>query len=360
MPLKREFLDKNVLEAVRKRIAMIFDNFKEIVVSVSSGKDSTVLFYLCIQEAIKRDRKIKAFFLDQEAEYQNSITLIEKIMSHPRVIPQWYQVPIFMTNATSMDDFFLYAWGEGEKWMRPKHKLAIHKIEGDYPKRFYPFFEWYEKKTPNAAHLIGLRAEEGITRFRATTKYKGWNGIRWSTETAGIAKFYPIYDWTVYDIWKFIYDYNLPYNKIYDLMFWDNHSIYSKMRVSNLIHEKSFRCLSDLPKYEPETYNKLCKRIAGIRTAARYATEKLMFDNKTLPAHYETWKEFRNFLLKNLKNKKHQERFRKRFTNQPKDEETYQAQVGQLLINDYENSLKIDTRKQQKREEVKKKWRKIL
>jgi predicted phosphoadenosine phosphosulfate sulfurtransferase len=339
---------------------MIFDRFEDIIVSISAGKDSTVLFFLCVQEAERRDRKIEAFFLDQEAEYQASINLIKRLMSHPRVIPKWFQVPIYMTNATSMDDYFLYAWGEGEDWIRDKHDLAIHEIDEDYPKRFYPFFEWYEKKTPDAAHLIGLRAEEGITRFRAVTKHEGWEGLRWSTENDGIAKFYPIYDWTVYDVWKFIYDYNLPYNKIYDLMFWDNHSIYSKMRVSNLIHEKAFRCLSDLPKYEPETYDKLCKRIAGIRTAARYALEKQMYDNKTLPSHYDSWKEFRDFLLENIKNPEHKKRFEERFAQQPKDEETYQAQVGQLLINDYENSTKIDTKKQEKRQEVREKWRKIL
>jgi predicted phosphoadenosine phosphosulfate sulfurtransferase len=359
--LKRKYIEKDVLTITRERISLIFDNFRDIVVSISSGKDSTVLFYLCLQEAIKRKRKIIAFFLDQEAEYQASIDLIKEMMSQERVIPKWYQVPIYMTNATSTEDYFLYAWGEGENWIRDKDSMAIHEIEEKYPKRFYPFFEWFESKTPDAAHLIGLRAEEGITRFRAVTKYKGWNNLRWSTlSDNGSAKLYPIYDWTVYDVWKFIYDYNLPYNKIYDLMFWDNYSIYQKMRVSNLIHEKSFRCLSDLPKFEPNTYNKLCKRIAGIRTASRYAAEKLMFDNKKLPEHYNNWKEFRDFLLKNIENKKHKKRFKKRFSKQKKNERIYQAQVGQLLINDYENSTKIDTKKEEKWEEVRNKWRKIL
>jgi len=360
MPIPKTYLEKNVLEASRERISMLFENFEDIIVSISAGKDSTVLFFLCLQEARKRDREITAFFLDQEAEYQASIDLIEELMSYPLVNPQWFQVPIYMTNATSREEYFLYAWGEGEEWMRDKHDLGIHKINEKYPKRFYPFFEWYEKQTPKAAHLIGLRAEEGITRFRAVTKHKGWNDLRWSTENNEIAKFYPIYDWTVYDVWKFIYDYNLPYNKIYDKMFWNNHSIYSKMRVSNLIHEKSFRCLSDLPKYEPDTYNKLCNRIAGVRTASRYATEKVMFDNKTLPSHYESWREFRDFLLKNLPNPEHKKRFKDRFAQQPKDEETYQAQVGQLLINDYENSTNVETKKQEKRRKVREKWRKIL
>jgi predicted phosphoadenosine phosphosulfate sulfurtransferase len=359
--IKRKFNpEKNVLEAARERIAMIFDHFDKIIVSVSAGKDSTVLYHLCVQEAERRDRKIIAFFLDQEAEYEASIRLMRKLMDHPNVIPHWYQVPIYMTNATSLKDYFLYAWGEGEEWIREKEPHSIHEIKEDYPQRFYPFFEWYEQKHPDAAHLIGLRTEEGVTRIRAATKYEGWHGLKWSTVANGAARFYPIYDWTIYDVWKFIYEYNLPYNKIYDLMFWDNYSIYGSMRVSNLIHEKSFKCLSDLPKFEPETYNRLCRRISGIDTAARYATEKLVFNNKTLPKHYDSWKEFRDFLLKHVPNPEHKEKFKGRFAKQKQNERTYRNQVGQLLINDYENSRSFNTKKEERDQQIKEKWWEIL
>ena len=40
----RVFQDDNVLVAGRKRIELLFDNFEEIHVSISSGKDSTVLY----------------------------------------------------------------------------------------------------------------------------------------------------------------------------------------------------------------------------------------------------------------------------------------------------------------------------
>jgi predicted phosphoadenosine phosphosulfate sulfurtransferase len=361
MSLKRNYsTEKNTLTAARERIAYLFDEFENINISISSGKDSTCLYWLCLQEAIKRSRKITAFFQDQEAEYQASIDLIQVMMSHPNVIPMWYQVPIYMTNATSSSDYFLYAWGEGEEWIREKNPLAIQSINEKYPKRFYEFFNWYEKKNPNTAYLVGLRAEESITRYRAVTKYSGYKGIKWSTLDGEIKKFYPIYDWTIYDVWKFIYDYDLPYNKIYDMMFRGNYSIYSEMRVSNLIHEKSYKCLVDLPKFEPETYDKLCRRISGVATAARYASEKLVFSNKKLPTHYKTWKEFRDFLLNNIQNEEHRQRFQQRFEKQDPTERIYQAQVGQLLINDYENNRAYDTKRTEKAQKLKEKWMEIL
>jgi predicted phosphoadenosine phosphosulfate sulfurtransferase len=348
---------KNVLEAARERVSLIFDNFEDISVSISAGKDSTVLYYLFVQEAVKRNRKITAFFQDQEAEYQSSIDLMKVLMNHPNVIPKWYQVPIYMTNSTSYSDYFLYAWGPGEKWIREKDPIAIHEINEEYPKRFYEFFKWYEKKNTDAAYCVGLRGEEGITRYRAVTKFPGWNGLKWSTEQDGVKKFYPIYDWSIYDIWRYLYEYNLPYNRIYDLMYMGNYSLYSKMRVSNLIHEKSYKCLVDLPRFEPETYDKLCRRISGIATASRYASEKVMFNNKQLPKHYKSWEEFRDFLLNNLPNEEHRERFRKRFEKQKRNERTYRAQAGQLLICDFEgNRTTIDHKKDEKIEREKQKW----
>lgn len=244
--------------------------------------------------------------------------------------------------------------------MREKDPIAIQKIEEDYPKRFYKFFKWYEKKNIDAAYLVGLRADEGITRYRAVTKNPGYKNYYWSTDDDGAKMFYPIYDWTVYDIWKFIYEYKLNYNRIYDYMFWDGVSIYKHMRVSNLIHEKSYKCLVNLPKYEPETYDKLCRRISGIATASRYASEKLVFSNKVLPKHYKSWKEFRDFLLTNIPSEAQRETFMRRFDKQPQTEKLYQAQVGQLLINDYENSTSIDTHAQEKIERMKEKWKKLL
>ena len=133
---------ENVLDAVRKRISYLFDHYDNISLSFSGGKDSTALFHLVNAEAIKRDRKFILYFQDQEAEYQGTIDFVEWAMTQPNVIPLWYQVPIFMTNAASQQQLFLWAWGEGEEWIREKHPIAIHSIENVYPKRFHKFNLW--------------------------------------------------------------------------------------------------------------------------------------------------------------------------------------------------------------------------
>jgi predicted phosphoadenosine phosphosulfate sulfurtransferase len=292
---------ENVLEAAQKRVGLLFDNYDNIQLSFSAGKDSTVLFHLLNEEAKKRDRKFILYFQDQEAEYQATIDLVEWAMQQPNVIPLWYQVPIFMTNAASHQQLFLWAWGEGENWVREKNPIAIHTINQKYPRRFHKFNLWVgqqlRKVEGSCVSVIGLRAEESPDRrFVLFGEDSDFFWLRRKNEPH---RAYPIIDWQYRDVWKYLIEGNYRYNKIYDKMYMLGHDIRT-MRVSNLVHEKAFRCLADLQELEPDTYDKLEARLQGVHTAAIYAKEDLMYSIKTLPDRFKTWKEYKDFLLESI------------------------------------------------------------
>jgi predicted phosphoadenosine phosphosulfate sulfurtransferase len=338
----KRYLGKSVLDAARERLALVFDNFVNVCVSASSGKDSTTLYFLALEEAVRRDRRIGVFFLDQEVEYAGTVVTMRRIMNHPNVVPLWYQVPIYMTNATSFRQDMLHAWGPGEAWMREKEDIAVKEIPGKYPKRFYKFFEWFERQQPSgSAFLVGLRGDESLNRHRAVSRNPGWRDVRWSTAVGnGSFKFYPIYDWGIGDVWKYIYDNNLPYNPIYDRMYANNHSFYNSMRVSNLIHEKSFRCLTDLQVLEPETYDRVVRRIQGTHCAAMYANGPFMYSSDSLPGKFGTWREYRDYLLETTPYGR-KDRFLRRFAKQEATEHVFRQQCKQLLINDWESNIPV-------------------
>jgi predicted phosphoadenosine phosphosulfate sulfurtransferase len=291
----------SVLEAAEKRVSFLFDNYDNISLSFSGGKDSTVLFHLINEEAKKRNRKFILYFQDQEAEYSATIDLVAWAMSQPNVIPLWYQVPIFMTNAASHQQLFLWAWGEGEKWVRDKHPLAIKSIENKYPKRFYKFNLWVGQKLRKlpgkSVSIIGLRAEESPDR--RFVMFGEDSEMFWLRRVNEPHKAYPIIDWKYKDVWKYLIEGGFNYNRIYDKMYMLGHDIRT-MRVSNLVHEKAFRCLTDLQELEPETYNKLEERLQGVHTAAIYGNENLMYSIKKLPERFKTWKEYKDFLLESI------------------------------------------------------------
>jgi predicted phosphoadenosine phosphosulfate sulfurtransferase len=291
----------NVLEATQKRIEFLFDNYDNIQLSFSGGKDSTVLFHLLNEEAKKRNRKFILYFQDQEAEYQGTIDFVEWAMTQPNVIPLWYQVPIFMTNAASHQQLFLWAWGENEKWVRDKHPVAIQSIDNKYPKRFHKFNLWVgqnlRKLEGKSISIIGLRAEESPDR--RFVMFGEDSEMFWLRRINEPHRAYPIIDWRYMDVWKYLIDNGFRYNKIYDKMYMLGHDIRT-MRVSNLVHEKAFRCLTDLQELEPDTYQKLEERLQGVHTAAIYGKENLIYSIKNLPEKFKTWKEYKDFLLTSI------------------------------------------------------------
>jgi predicted phosphoadenosine phosphosulfate sulfurtransferase len=298
----KKYTQKNVLESAKERICLLFDEFENISVSVSGGKDSTVIWHLALQEAIKRNRRIEVIFLDQEAEYFATIDVVRYQMAHENVLPSWYQMELSMVNATSNYDAKFIAWQQGKNWIRPKEKTSIKEME-NAPKRFYQFFDFIQEKQKNTANIIGLRADESLLRFRAMSKNNGYKGLNWCTAVSkknNTYKFYPIYDWKVSDIWRYIYDNNVFYNSIYDKMFQANYNP-KDMRVSFLLHDIAFKCLADLPKFEPNTYELLRKRVQGVSNGHLYA-RSINNEDIVLPDNFLKWSDFLEFLLKNLKN----------------------------------------------------------
>jgi len=292
---------ENVLEAAQKRISYLFDNYDNIQLSFSGGKDSTVLFHLLNEEAKKRNRKFIVYFQDQEAEYSATIEIVEWVMTQPNVIPLWYQVPIFMTNAASSSQLFLWAWGENEQWVRDRNPISIQKIEGKYPKRFHKFNLWVGqnlRKLPGKSiSIIGLRAEESPDR--RFVMFGEDSDMFWLRRKNEPNKAYPIIDWKYIDVWKYLIEGGYKYNKIYDKMYMLGLDL-RQMRVSNLIHEQAFRCLTDLQELEPDTYEKLENRLQGVHTAAIYGKEDLIYSIKSLPNKFKSWKEYKDFLLDSI------------------------------------------------------------
>lgn len=339
------YLQKNVLQAAQERMTWIFDQFETVSVSVSGGKDSTVLFELAWREAQSRSRPINVFFLDQEAEYAESIRVVSRIMERDGVVPHWYQVPCLMTNTTSYEDYFLYAYDPAVKgdWVHPHVDISIKDpIPG--VNRFYDLMEYVDRQWgENACSLVGLRSEESLNRYGAVTRNPAIPGVNWSSGGRGAdaVKLYPLYDWTFEDVWTYIGTERLDYHRAYDWMYVKGLNI-PNMRVSNLIHEKSYKSLVDLQEFEPETYERLIRRVKGITVAARYGKEQTVFSTKKLPEQFSSWMEYRDFLMETWSGSDdHLTIFRRRFAGQADNATVHRQQVKQLLLNDYESSIPV-------------------
>lgn len=373
--IRQVYTNKSVVEAAEERIRYVFDEFENIIVSISGGKDSTVLCWMALQEARRRNRKIGIFFLDEEVVYASTIEQVTWLMNlYPEnTIPLWFQFPFKLTNSTSLEEGQLICWEPGKHkiWMRPKVPYSIQHIPWDKSKQtirdknkgfgFYDVLDNFQASRPNTAFLVGLRATESMNRFRAVAKNPGYKDCYWCTNikrAEGSASFYPLYDWIFSDIWRFIYDNKIRYSRIYDYQ-WKKGMSQNEIRVSSLIHEKSFKALVELPEFEPKTYDKLLKRVKGIQVGQLYGKDPKLLRARKLPKGYKTWMEYRDFLLDTYPDESKKDIFIRRFAHQLNNNYVARQQCRQLILNDYENNLPVDN-KEDPREATLRKWRELL
>lgn len=360
----------NVLDASKERIKFIFNNFENIIVSVSGGKDSTVTAYLLLNEAKKRNRKISMFFLDEEVVYESTINQIDYLMNlFPENINKiWLQIEFYLTNATSLKESQLKCWEAGKHkiWMRSKKDFSIKFRMWDKETEtvrnknkgfgFYDVIENFENCYSDTAFVLGLRATESLNRWRTMIKNPviiNNEKIFWATQKKkNSVSLYPIYDWNFSDVWKYIYDNKIKYSSIYDFQYKKGYGI-NEIRVSSLIHEKSFKSICDLPEFEFKTYEKLCERVKGISFTQETGKNAKMFRARKLPKNFKSWLTYRDFLLKTYPDKKFKGIFVKRFSKQLNNEFVARQQCRQLILNDYENNLPVENIPDSREEKIK-------
>ena len=319
MAIKR-YHNGSVLDASRKRISETFDNTERQYIAFSGGKDSSVMFHLVMEEAIKRNKKIGVMFIDLEAQYSETIAHAKEMfqMYRDNIDPHWICVPMLLRNAVTNYEPRWKAWDEEKKdiWVREKPLFA--KGIKDYPfgmdgmefEEFIVLFgEWYGqgKKT---AGFIGIRAQESLHRYCAIATWEKKDlmlgGRRWTTKIVdNVYNVYPIYDWLTEDIWRFHSKYkDKPHNRIYDKMHMAGVKI-SQQRLCQPFGDDQRRGLWLYHILEPQTWFRLIARVNGANSGSLYIEERGNINgyNKITKPEKHTWKSFCNLLLATMPQK---------------------------------------------------------
>lgn len=330
MAIKR-YHDKNVLDAARERIKLVFDGFERIYVAFSGGKDSSVMLHLVMEEAIARNRKVAVMLIDFEAQYAETVSHAEEMFSMYRehIEPHWICIPMLLRNAVTNYEPRWMCWEPGKEgvWIRPKPENVNIKTEKDYPfaiagmefEEFIVLFGGWYGRGQKTAGFIGIRADESLHRYCAVATWEKrgltFNGHRWTTKiVADTYNIYPIYDWATADIWRFHAQYPWkPHNAIYDKMQMAGVPL-SQQRLCQPFGDDQRRGLWLYHILEPRTWFKLIARVNGVNSGALYIEETGSINgyNKISKPEHHTWRSFCNLLLQTMP-KKTREHYTVRF-----------------------------------------------
>jgi predicted phosphoadenosine phosphosulfate sulfurtransferase len=312
-------LEISVLQASKQRINRALDLIPHPYVSLSAGKDSTLMLHLVMEEAIKRNRKIGVFIVDLEAQYRDTVknieTLIETYKNH--IDLHWVCAELKLRNATSVFEPQWICWQKDleHKWVRPKPKQAADLSQYDFYQpgmefeEFVPLFgEWYGGRELSCA-FVGIRADESLNRYKTVAVFKKEetiDGKSWSTKMSKTCyNIYPIYDWKASDLWKYHYlNPDKTYNKVYDKM---------QMAGVPLKHQRLCQPYGDTQRrglwlysvLESDTWSKLIARVIGANSYALYAKETGNINGEgaiSKPDHL-TWEQYSKVLLNSLPRK---------------------------------------------------------
>lgn len=308
----------DVYQAAIERIKVAFDDFDNVLVAFSCGKDSGVLLNLAYDYAKKNGlmHKLAYYYEDYEAGYRFTHEYAERVFTQMTECKRyWLCLPIRASCSASMHQSSWIPWNESEKeiWVRPMPKFDCVINEKNVPYKFHhgtkgfdariQFAQWFSSQHGKTAVFIGIRCDESLTRRAIITSQHRAHMHKNLTYTKVVdedtVNFYPIYDWRAKDIWIANGKFGWDYNKVYDLYHQAGLTI-DQMRVASPFHQCGQENLKLYKVIDPNTWGKMVGRVNGVNFTGIYGgTTAMGWKSLTKPNHF-TWKQYAEFLISTL------------------------------------------------------------
>ena len=353
--MQKIYLNKNVYEAVQERIEYVFLEFEHILVAFSGGKDSAVCLNLVYDYGKEHNmlEKVAFYHLDYEAQYQMTTDFVtETFNAFSGVEKFWLCLPVGADCGCRMDSDYWIPWEKSKKdiWVRrmPDTPYLISEdncpIDMQQGQKDYEvqdnFSSWYSSTHGKTAVIIGIRAAESLNRYRAIKsdrKVHQYKDKSWILEREALTcNVYPIYDWSVEDIWIYNGKYQKNYNHLYDLYYQAGVPL-GEMRVANPFHSCGEDALRLYKVIDPDNWGKMVGRVNGVNMMSLYGgTTAMGWKNITKPDKF-TWKEYCFFLLNTL-----DEPLREHYLEKLKTSLTFWREHGGALDDDTLAVLKAE------------------
>jgi len=319
--MAKKYLEVDVLQATINRLEVIFKEFDNVYFSVSGGKDSSVMVQLANQVAKKMNKKFDVLYIDLEAQYIRTIEHIDSLKKLSQ-IRDFYHIalPMALRNAVSVLQPKWICWEEESRhlWVREMPEDAINtdncpfdwfRKGQEFEEFIIQFANWYQKKyKTKVACGIGIRTDESLNRFRTiafqdrkiTFQNNNWTTkLKIGEKHIDVYNFYPIYDWSVEDIWGAVSKLDLEFNYIYELMYKNGVSIYEQ-RLCQPYGDDQRNGLNQYKALEYETWSKILNRVNGVNFGNIYCKTTALGNIKSCKPTFMTWQEYTVFLLESI------------------------------------------------------------
>ena len=278
------------------RLIGLYKEGHRIVLAFSAGKDSGVCLELMRMAAAEADAgPVDVSMRDEEIMYPGTFEYAERMAVQPDINFHWIYARQPIINIFNRYDPYWWVFDERvpeDDWARkpphhlhdPSNGIHVYEIPDKYiqavitPERF---------PVPDGKDLysvLGLRTSESMNRRMGLFSSKGWLTGRnhWGVRSAR-----PIYDWNDSDVWKAIHDFGWDYNSAYDVM----NRLGLPRRLLRIapptLTTAGLPALQLSRKAWPQWFERVNRRLPGLRTAAMFGMRAVMPDRRL----GETWED---------------------------------------------------------------------
>lgn len=273
--MSMEYVDQSTWDLALERTRQAYDLYSDVRVSFSGGKDSTVVLHAALVVAEERGKlPVKVTFYDEEGIPYETEQYMRRIIAGQPVDLDWLCVPFTCRTAcdpSTGGDWWPWAPESEHLWCRPLPPEAITShpsSDGRRPAdRVSYATAMQDPPYTNVAWLMGIRADESMTRRRAVLRRTTENN--WVPTRNGNVKVYPIYDMTTPDVWWCVKEFGWDYNEAYDLM--EMYGVAAhQQRIAPPFGDEPLRQLHQFAAIYPDLWDRLHQRVPGADAAARY------------------------------------------------------------------------------------------
>ena len=285
--MPRRELSQNVFDAALDRMLTLYNGGHRVVVSFSAGKDSGVCVELAVIAATIAGRlPVDVVMRDEEIMYPGTFEYAERIAARPDIRFHWIVARQPVINVFNRRQPYFWVFDptlQPSDWVRQPPEFATYIsdqcIQGVITPERFP-----AEKGKDIVSIIGLRTQESMNRKMGLHSSGGYMT---KANDWGVRNARPIYDWKDGDIWKAIKEYGWDYNKAYDTM----HRLgvsRSRLRIAPpTLAAASVEGLAMAAQAWPQWFDRVCRRLPGVRTAAAYGRRVV----EPTRALNETWQQ---------------------------------------------------------------------
>lgn len=277
--MAKKFLEKDVFTKAVERLMKVYTEGHRVVISFSGGKDSGVLFELAyIAAEATGNLPVEVVMRDDEIMYPGTFEYAERIARRPGVNFHWISARQGQINIFNRDNPFFWVFDpylKPEQWVRqPPADLIEWDLENNDMYTMVNPTKYPNPPGKKLVSVVGIRTQESQNRNFAILTARGPRS--YSSKDKRMFMLYPIYDWTVSDIWKAIKDNHWDYNEAYDVLMKMGISAEQQRIALIAMTPMGVPNLQLAAKAWPRWFDRVCERLPGVHSVVNYGDRALL------------------------------------------------------------------------------------